>query len=404
MINKEEDEKGINLLKKIISFKNENNISFPIKVIIAGGDGTVLSMIQTFFKEGIDINHCIFGHMPLGTGNDLSNACGFSNSVDISENRIDLLYNILIKYIKAKCGKIDIWRIQLKLDPNKGKMLYNEKDKKVELKDKDGNIVREFDRTIINYFSFGYDARVGYNFDKKRTSSRFCNKCVYFCEGMKKNCCRQNLTVPKFLKSFTVYEDNYNKDQNITITSNKFEETNNKKVKIKFQFKSKLSLLPAKNSENTIIIKGDPVSIIGQNINYYMAGVKDIWKAGKDNLDLQVISQKEDDKDKYTNKLKAMSKQIQSMDDKALEFFTFSNGFTTGFEKVFGGFGKKLYHGGGPIVMKFFETKEYDVNDKYGRIYLNCDGEYYHVVCPLEMRIELDRSMCNGQLPFLINK
>lgn len=39
---------------------------------------------------------------------------------------------------------------------------------------------------MCNYFSFGVDARIGYGFDKKRTSSAFCNKIVYCCEGFKK--------------------------------------------------------------------------------------------------------------------------------------------------------------------------------------------------------------------------
>ena len=56
-------------------------------------------------------------------------------------------------------------------------------------------------KRMCNYFSFGIDSRIGYGncerknflltfspkgFDKKRTKSRFKNKLVYFCEGIKK--------------------------------------------------------------------------------------------------------------------------------------------------------------------------------------------------------------------------
>lgn len=39
---------------------------------------------------------------------------------------------------------------------------------------------------MANYFSFGVESRIGYGFDKKRSSSAFCNKVVYCCEGFKK--------------------------------------------------------------------------------------------------------------------------------------------------------------------------------------------------------------------------
>ena len=34
--------------------------------------------------------------------------------------------------------------------------------------------------------SIGVDSRIGFGFDKNRTQSAFCNKCVYCWEGFKK--------------------------------------------------------------------------------------------------------------------------------------------------------------------------------------------------------------------------
>ena len=45
-----------------------------------------------------------------------------------------------------------------------------------------------FNKPMSNYFSIGIDGRIGMGFDKHRTKSRFCNLCVYFCEGLKKLC------------------------------------------------------------------------------------------------------------------------------------------------------------------------------------------------------------------------
>lgn len=59
-----------------------------------------------------------------------------------------------------------------------------------------------FKKTFINYLSLGYDARVGYNFDKNRSSSRCWNKCIYFWEGLKKNCCTKTAGMNKIIDKF----------------------------------------------------------------------------------------------------------------------------------------------------------------------------------------------------------
>ena len=41
-------------------------------------------------------------------------------------------------------------------------------------------------KTFVNYFSFGIDAKVGYSFDKHRTSSRIGNLAVYGALGVVK--------------------------------------------------------------------------------------------------------------------------------------------------------------------------------------------------------------------------
>ena len=111
---------------------------------------------------------------------------------------------------------------------------------------------------------------------------------------------------------------------------------------------------------------------------------------------------KEEEK-KYTEKLLNMINEQQKLDDKMLEVFTFDSGLKTGFENVVKGFAKKIYHGRGPMEVKFLETPKYEKEDKTHRIYFNLDGEYFHIVKPNLLRIELNREYMNGQLPFLIS-
>jgi hypothetical protein len=48
----------------------------------------------------------------------------------------------------------------------------------------------------------GYDARIGFGFEKKRCSKRCLNKFVYFWEGCKKNCCRKTVKLDKLIDGF----------------------------------------------------------------------------------------------------------------------------------------------------------------------------------------------------------
>ena len=174
LINKEDNAKGQKLLKhvvdrcKINQGKNMEEKFWKIRTLIAGGDGTVLSMVDSFVKNGSDIDYCIFGHVPLGTGNDLSNSLGFSDHIDLDEGDMDSLYLIFKKYYDAQFGKVDIWKIDLQLNSNDGQILVNTKNGKIPLKDENGNIITRYIRSFINYISLGYDARVGYNFDFKK--------------------------------------------------------------------------------------------------------------------------------------------------------------------------------------------------------------------------------------------
>ena len=439
LINKEDNAKGQLLLKHCSERCKLNKQSgLPenfqkIKTLIAGGDGTVLSMIESFIKNGTDINYCTFGHIPLGTGNDLSNSLGFSDHVDISYNNVDELYQILYQYYIAHFGKVDIWKMDLQLDPIDGEVLLNTKNGKVPLTDDDGNIIKRYKRTFINYVSLGYDARVGYNFDSKRTSSRNRNKCVYFIEGLKKICCQKTVSVQKFIDTFTVYDNsdssenqdsffsddvssNNEKDNNNEINTTTTKNLNNLAIsnnylnanenhKVKFKVISMKTFTNNENNHNhkCLILEGKPCSIIFQNIINYMSGVKDMWAKGEERLTIGLKNGTNEENLKYNEKLKKMVNSIQKLDDKMLEVFTFDNGLETGLEKVYRGLAKKIYHGKGPMEVKFVETPKYIKEDKKHRVYLNLDGEYFHIVKPILLRIELNRDICEGQLPFLVS-
>ena len=52
---------------------------------------------------------------------------------------------------------------------------------------KKGNYV--YTSFMVNYFSMGDCAKIGYEFEMKRTRSRLGNMCMYVCSGLKRLCC-----------------------------------------------------------------------------------------------------------------------------------------------------------------------------------------------------------------------
>lgn len=48
-----------------------------VNVIICGGDGTILWVVNEVIKVGIDPEKVCFGVIPIGTGNDFSRSLGW---------------------------------------------------------------------------------------------------------------------------------------------------------------------------------------------------------------------------------------------------------------------------------------------------------------------------------------
>lgn len=78
--------------------------------------------------------------------------------------------------------------------------------------------ITTFKKTFINYLSIGYDARIGFGFDKNRCKTRCCNKFVYLWEGCKKNCCRKTVKLNKLIDAFYKVSIDPENEHNIELT------------------------------------------------------------------------------------------------------------------------------------------------------------------------------------------
>jgi hypothetical protein len=142
-----------------------------------------------------------------------------------------------------------------------------------------------------------------------------------------------------------------------------------------------------------------------------MGGTANIWEKAGRNFGLEIyeddpnkINEIRKEKSRIEKELfeKSFSASKQMLNDRKLEFFSYSAGWKIGCEKCCTGHADKVYHGPGPLCIKFKDTPEKNKLDKVNRIYMNLDGEYYHIVKPIEIRIRLAKNF-GGRLKFLQN-
>ena len=104
-------------------------------------------------------------------------------------------------------------------------------------------------------------------------------------------------------------------------------------------------------------------NIVAMNINYYMGGVPDIWRHA------------------YRNGANLIDKGKQyrenSHSDGIIEFISFENEWSLGYERYIRGRARRMAQGTGPFRFEFEPNCAFT--------YLNFDGEYYKVVKPKEV-------------------
>lgn len=138
----------------------------PIRILAAGGDGTVAWILTTSYKLDLEPQPEI-AILPLGTGNDLSRVLGWGKE---SPNELDV-NRILTNIHAAKVTNLDRWQVIVSPPRPLG--------------------IRLPPKThyMYNYLSIGVDAQVALDFHRTRDSkfyifsNRIFNKLLYLCFG-----------------------------------------------------------------------------------------------------------------------------------------------------------------------------------------------------------------------------
>jgi diacylglycerol kinase family enzyme len=422
-----EPEYGIEMLKY------EQSRNKLIKVIICSGDGSVLPFIELLHHKDIDIKNLIFCVLPFGRSNDLSRHLGIGDSISISSDMsVFRTLTQTLNDLPSVC--IDIWETKIICDSMEGgfnickSLTDNEKSQKTFLKDSNNKTLTTLRKYFICYCSLGIDARIGYDANKTRSTCKCWNSCMYLWEKVKKCFFRKTISVNGFIDSFYAISSNYYNENNNECNVTKNEDENKKTMIFTTTYKKEKQTqnvcsdlsdecdYTSKDNKNKhlelfksqqVLLKGDPIGFVCQNIKYFCNGDSNSWgdnnkeyalqfydpKSQNINDKQQLQAKKNEEQELFKN---AFSKGNCSINDEKLEFYAYYS-----VNDIESANKEKIFHGEGPFVIKFKPTVRYNENDKYNRIYLNIDGEYYNVVKPIEMRIRLCKTINNGKIKFL---
>ena len=311
----------------------------PVRLIVAGGDGSVMWAMSEVIAHGIDINFVAFGVVPFGTGNDFARSLGWGSSTpsgDIGSNGLRGLKTLISSWLRASVCDFDLWEVSLNVDIANGGYMEQIKSKaKTIVRDSD-NITSVISKPMCNYFSIGIESRIGIGFDRNRKHSTMLNKLTYGWEGFKKS---------------------------FTSTPRIAELIDNVKVNDRVIL----------NTDPTTC-KGSPVSLIFSNIDSFAGGC-DLWSKSK-RLAVQGVA---------PDAKLAMKALKQSVGDGKLEILTYNSLVGLSAEQLpgaLGGNGRRVGQEEGPIKVCFRK----ELGDK--RCYAQIDGEFYLLHKPTHVDIK----------------
>lgn len=373
-------------LQGVETLKTELNRASLIKVIIGGGDDSILPFIENLNSSDIDLNRLIFGIIPLGRTNDISRQFRWGGYTEISSDMAD--FKKLVKQINQSPSVIvDLWDIKLTCDEHNGAIITCHPNTQEKLPQKDDKNKKRtiFRKGFVGYLSLGYDARIGFNANKKRSDCKCWNDTMVVWEKFKKSFFRKTISISGFIESLSVISiPKEGSTHNISNSDMTFRENENRKTKI-FQSPNKDGIIPNRGKEennndfedsdedeqssnplsafrlNEIVLKGQPLGIVCQNIEYFFNGNPTSWKQTKNEYGLETFDPKisKDDKVAIEKKLKndiemfnnAFGNSSQCFSDRKLEFYTYNSVIDIGNSQK-----DKIYHGEGPFLLKFKPT------------------------------------------------
>lgn len=256
-----------------------------------------MNIVKELKEHGVALESIIFTQFPFGTSNDLSRAFGWGATP--SRNMkfdLDYLWNMLWD---AEEVPFDIWNVCVTTEDENGDIFI------VSNRDLVSIGAKSLNKLMCHSFSFGVDARVGINFERRRTQSRCWNQVRYTLEGIKRILCwckNRTLKCREVLSTFTrrhiddqeeIKEDEEDEENQI-YTKGKIKDTSNNKSSLNEnksndtvedlenqtmdQMAGDITIASDRDIEADYYIRGNPVSLYWANIAVIMGGRCNIWR------------------------------------------------------------------------------------------------------------------------------
>ncbi|KAF4660622.1 hypothetical protein FOL46_006064 [Perkinsus olseni] len=94
---------------------NTRDASHPIRVLVAGGDGTIMWFLDEAIKHSVDIDSIAIGVIPFGTANDFSRTLGWGAQASrvLLGKRLSNLKDMLAQWLDASIVPYDIWEVEI---------------------------------------------------------------------------------------------------------------------------------------------------------------------------------------------------------------------------------------------------------------------------------------------------
>jgi len=317
----------------------------PIRVVVGGGDGTVMWADSEATKHGIHTpSQILFGIVPLGTGNDFSRVAGWGgkNPSGFLDNDCKGLRRMVRRWVQARPRPHDVWQVTLSVNESSGEFLHVDKNQEESPLD---NEETSASFPMINYFSIGQESKVGIEFDKHRTKSQTCNLMVYAFEGIctELQCCSQqhigNLVAGLHVGTSSAGQ----------------------------------VIMDSRGDSSLPEIQGNPESLMFLNVNSYAGGNAHFWQQ-----DSSIGVEPPPDP--------AEVDVEEDPGDGRLEVVTLPNILNIPLDRL--DHEAKRVHSGGPYYIEFFEDEDEGVE-----VYCEVDGEFYHLINPESATITLQKKL-----------
>jgi diacylglycerol kinase family enzyme len=163
--------------KGFLALEEARDLGLSVRIIVAGGDGTVKWLIAELFRL-----RCLdfpLGVLPFGTGNDLSRVSGWGKAAPRDLSRANL-ERWLVSYSLADPVEMDVWESRITVDATWGRFDVARDGQVLPLPDAQ----KRFDSMVVlNYFSIGLDARAVFNFETHRRRGAVANTVQFAVEG-----------------------------------------------------------------------------------------------------------------------------------------------------------------------------------------------------------------------------